>query len=401
MTIPVIRFSNFEGEWNSKKLGEIATFSKGKGISKSDIENDGITQCIRYGELYTYYGEVIDQIKSRTNVNTSALVLSEANDVIIPASGESTIEIATASCVLRSGIALGGDLNIIKTNNNGVFLSYYLNSKMKMKIANLAQGVSVVHLYSTQLASLNINLPTYEEQNKISTFLTKLDERITTQSKIIEEFKLSKDILIKKMFSHKLKFKNDNGSDFADWKCLSLGEVTTLVNKRNKRNEKLPVYSINNQIGFTPQADQFDGVDSNARGYDIKIYKIIDKATFAYNPARINVGSIGYSGELNKIIISSLYVCFKTKEEVDDNFLLQYLKTDMFNKQVLENMEGGVRSYLFYENFSRITIDLPSLQEQRKIADFLDLLDKKIKLENTIIDKLKEQKQYLLSNLFI
>jgi type I restriction enzyme S subunit len=128
-------------------LGEIASFSKGKGISKADIIEDGATECIRYGELYTTYGETIDEVKSRTNIDVDDLVLSEANDVIIPASGETQIDIATASCVLREGIALGGDLNIIKTKNNGVFLSYYLNYKKKQEIASLAQGISVVHLY--------------------------------------------------------------------------------------------------------------------------------------------------------------------------------------------------------------------------------------------------------------
>ncbi|WP_162143072.1 restriction endonuclease subunit S, partial [Pedobacter glucosidilyticus] len=116
-------------------MGEVAKFSKGKGISKSDITEDGMNDCIRYGELYTYYGEVIKEIKSKTNLQKSLLVLSEDNDVIIPASGESKIDIATASCVLKSGVALGSDLNIIKTDNDGVFLSYYLNSKKKMEIA--------------------------------------------------------------------------------------------------------------------------------------------------------------------------------------------------------------------------------------------------------------------------
>ena len=115
-----------------EEVGRDCNVFKREGISKSDIEENGLTECIRYGELYTYYG-VINDIKSKTNVDTSNLVLSEVNDVIIPASGETTIDIATASCVLKSGIALGGDLNIIKTENNGVFLSYYLNNKRKWR----------------------------------------------------------------------------------------------------------------------------------------------------------------------------------------------------------------------------------------------------------------------------
>ncbi|MEK6494084.1 restriction endonuclease subunit S [Myroides odoratimimus] len=399
--VPNLRFPEFTEEWETKKLGEIATFSKGKGISKSDIEEDGIIECIRYGELYTHYREVINEIKSKTNVNPSTLVLSEKNDVIIPASGETTIDIATASCVLKSGIALGGDLNIIKTNNNGIFLSYYLNSKKKMEIANLAQGISVVHLYSSQLASISLSLPKLNEQNRISSFLDLLDERIQTQNKIIEELKLLKITISKKLFLRQLRFKNGNNENYIDWYTKKLGEVTTLINRRNKNNEKFPVYSINNKLGFVPQSEQFEGVDSEDRGYDIKLYKIIDKNTFAYNPARINVGSIGYSENLENIIISSLYVCFKTDNIVNDNFLYQYLKTDFFNREVLKNVEGGVRDYLFYDNFARIKFDLPCIEEQKKIADYLSSIDSKIDIESQLLHKFEEQKRYLLANLFI
>ncbi len=399
--VPNLRFPGFEDEWETKKLGEIATFSKGKGISKSDIEENGITECIRYGELYTHYGEVINEIRSRTNLDVSTLILSEKNDVIIPASGETAIDIATASCVIKSGVALSGDLNIIKSKINGIFLSYYLNSKKKLEIANLAQGISVVHLYSSQLASLSLNLPKYKEQYKIASFFSLLDERIATQNKIIEELNVLKTNMAKRIFSRQLRFKNASGDNYGDWKTKKFGDVTTLINKRNKNNEKLPVYSINNKLGFVPQSEQFEGVDSEDRGYDITLYKIIDKNTFAYNPARINVGSIGYSGYLENIIISSLYVCFKTDESVNDNFLFQYIKTDFFNKEVLRNVEGGVRDYLFYENFARIKFDLPCVEEQRKIADYLSSIDLKIDIETQFLNKLEEQKKFLLQQMFV
>lgn len=166
--LPKYRFPEFleDGEWVEKKLEEVATFLKGKGISKADIVENGNLACIRYGELYTHYQETISEIKSYTNLNATDLVLSKANDVIIPASGETQIDIATASCVLEKGIALGGDLNIIRTKINGVFLSYYLNNAKKMEIAQMAQGISVVHLYPSQLKTLVINIPKSIEQQK-------------------------------------------------------------------------------------------------------------------------------------------------------------------------------------------------------------------------------------------
>jgi len=200
--IPNYRFPEFEkdGEWSEEKLENVASFSKGKGISKSDIAENGRVPCIRYGELYTHYNETISFVHSYTNLDPKNLVLSEANDVIIPASGETQIDIATASCVLAEGIALGGDLNIIKTIINGVFLSYFLNNAKKMDIARIAQGISVVHLYANQLRTLILNIPKPKEQEKIAICLSALDELITAQSEKIEQLQQHKKGLMQGLF---------------------------------------------------------------------------------------------------------------------------------------------------------------------------------------------------------
>ncbi len=199
-----LRFKDDNGrefpEWKDRLLGDIATFSKGKGISKADIDDEGMTPCIRYGELYTEYGETIREVKSKTNLDIKNLVLSESNDVIIPASGETQIDIATASCVQLSGVALGGDLNIIKSQENGVFLSYYLNNQKKLDIAKLAQGNSVVHLYSSQLKPLNIKLPIKSEQTKIANFLSAIDDKIAQTQAELDAVKQYKQGLLQQMF---------------------------------------------------------------------------------------------------------------------------------------------------------------------------------------------------------
>jgi type I restriction enzyme S subunit len=200
--VPNYRFPEFleDGDWEEKKLEEVAIFLKGKGISKADIVENGNLACIRYGELYTHYQETISEIKSYTNLDAANLVLSKANDIIIPASGETQIDIATASCVLEKGIALGGDLNIIRTKINGVFLSYYLNNAKKMEIAQMAQGISVVHLYPSQLKTLVISIPKPEEQQKIAFCLSSLDELITAQTEKIAQLKLHKKGLMQGLF---------------------------------------------------------------------------------------------------------------------------------------------------------------------------------------------------------
>ena len=185
--------------WKEKKLKDITVFSKGKLISKEDISEIGI-ECIRYGELYTTYNEVINNIISKTNLDISNLVLSEENDIIIPCSGETAIDIAKASCVTKSGVALGGDLNILKLSENGIFLSYYLNNKAKYQIASLAQGASVVHLYEEHLKKLKVKLPCLEEQQKIADFLSFIDNKIEKLSSKLEELKEFKKGLLQQMF---------------------------------------------------------------------------------------------------------------------------------------------------------------------------------------------------------
>jgi len=122
-------------------------------------------------------------------------------------------------------------------------------------------------------------------------------------------------------------------------------------------------------------------------GEDIKAYKIIHEGDFAYNPARINVGSIAKYDKSEPCMISSLYVCFKALSQINNEWLMQLLKTPKMNFYYNVNGEGGVRVYLFYPNFARIRTSYPSLAEQQKIAGFLSLLDQRIETQRKIIEK--------------
>lgn len=259
--------------------------------------------------------------------------------------------------------------------------------------------------YISTYQNIKILVPkSTQEQKKIADCFVSIDKEIDATKRKLEQLKEHKKGLMQKLFPAKGKtlpeLRFPEFSHRENWNIVSLGEVTEVVNKRNKSNLTLPVYSINNVDGFIPQSQQFDGMDSEARGYDISAYKIIGKHTFAYNPARINVGSIGYSGDLKDILISSLYVCFKTTDIVDDTFLMCFFNSHIFNQAVECNVEGGIRSYLFYENFSRIKLAIPKLDEQKRIASCIMSIDCEIKKINDKIDLLETHKKGLQQQLF-
>ena len=175
-----------------------------------------------------------------------------------------------------------------------------------------------------------------------------------------------------------------------EWERCTIGDITRNFSLRNKDKIQYPMFSVTNSRGFVPQSEQFE--DREMIGEDIKAYKIIHEGDFAYNPARINVGSIAKYDKSEPCMISSLYVCFKALPQINNEWLMQLLKTPKMNFYYNVNGEGGVRVYLFYPNFARIRTSYPSLAEQQKIASFLSILDQRIETQRKIIEDLKKLK---------
>ncbi|MGO3719328.1 MAG: restriction endonuclease subunit S [Mesonia hippocampi] len=394
-----MRFPEFEDEWKEEKLEKIARFSKGKGISKSDISIDGSIECIRYGQLYTEYSEVIEKIVSKTNLDKKELILSEENDVIIPASGESQIDIATASCVKKSGVALGGDLNIIKSEINGVFLSYYLNNTKKIDIAKLSQGISVVHLYSSQLKTLKLNLPSSKEQTKIADFLTVINFRIQTQNKIVEDLKSLSKGLQQKIFSQQIRFKDDTGNDFPEWETKKMDSFLSIPLKETpKQIDTSKIISVKLHL---------KGIHVNERTESLKIgatkYIIRRKGQFIYGKQNLFNGAFGIipkelDGYLSSGDIPALNI---NRDLINPKFLYFFLGRKSFYKG-LEKLASGSGSKRIHEKtLLKLKIIIPSLEEQTKIANFLSPLDAKLEKEKQLLEQYQQQKKYLLQNLFV
>ena len=179
MNVPKIRFKDFNDDYIRKNLKDVFSFHRGNTLSKADLAENGNNKCILYGELYTKYSAIANTIYSRTNNNNKNLVYGKKYDVLIPCSGETALDISTTTCLQDDNVIIGGDLTILRPLTDfGNYLSYYLYHKKKIEIAKYAQGDSVVHLYADKIKNLSLNLPTYEEQKKVSQVLELLDKKI-------------------------------------------------------------------------------------------------------------------------------------------------------------------------------------------------------------------------------
>ena len=197
---PNIRFDGFTDDWEQRKLGDMVSFSKGSGYSKGDLKEDG-TPIILYGRLYTKYETVISEVDTFVDEKKGS-VYSKGGEGIVPASGETAEDISIASVVEKSGVLLGGDLNVITPPNDmdSAFLAISIsNGKPHNDMARMAQGKSVVHLHNSDLEKIDLPYPTYTEQKRISGFFSDLDNLITLHQRKYEKLVDTKKALLWKM----------------------------------------------------------------------------------------------------------------------------------------------------------------------------------------------------------
>ena len=200
--MPKLRFKGFEGDWEKVAIKEIATFSKGRGYSKSDLRVAG-SPIILYGRMYTKYEACIKQVDTYVNPKPNS-IYSIGNEVIMPASGETPEDISCASAVQARGIILGGDLNVLRFDidyYDTTFVALSMSiGKIKKDLSNMAQGKSVVHLHNSDIEKVDMFIPSFAEQQQIASYFTSLDSQITLQSQRLEKLKQIKAACLDNMF---------------------------------------------------------------------------------------------------------------------------------------------------------------------------------------------------------
>ena len=320
--------------------------------------------------------------------------LCKEGDVVFADASEDTNEVAKAVEFYNlNGKKVVCGLHTIhgRDNKNKTVVGYkgYAFSSMSFhhQIRRIAQGTKIYSINSKNFSECYVGIPSKEEQQKIADLLRLIDERIATQNKIIEDLKKLKSAIIEIEYTPNTKTTSP------------IGDVIEQISKRNKNNAIQNVLSVSNRQGFIKQSDQFE--NRNVASEDTSNYKIVEHNDFAFNPARINVGSIARLTTFEKGIVSPMYICFRTQENVAPEYIDYFFESKHFYCEIQKRLEGSVRQCLSFEGLCNIPLSLPSFEMQQLIGKRLFTLGQKIKTETDLLELLNKQKQYLLRQMFI
>ncbi len=388
---PQLRFPEFSREWKATKLKETANIFDGthqtpkyvkKGIPFFSVEN------------------VTADNFSNTKFVSEEVYLAEKNkiekgDILITRIGD----IGTSKFInWNPKASFYVSLALIKMcKNSGEFLNQYIKSdlfqrELWSKIIHVAFPKKI---NLGEIGKIKITLPEIKEQQKIADFLSTVDQKIDLENQKLENLEQFKKGISQQIFSQKLRFPGFS----EDWKQEKLGNVIVKNSLKNKNQEYSYVETVSNKKGFTSQQDYFE--NRTLASQDTSNYYIIKEGTFAYNPSRIDVGSLALKENDKTSIVSPLYVSFYPKSNIESRFLLNWFDTEEFIRQRDASFEGSVRNTLNYHALSSMKIKLPELSEQQKIADFLSNIDDKINLQQNKLDQLKNFKKSLLQRMFV
>ena len=401
--IPKLRFPEFKGEWEKKKFENILDITRLAGYEYSTYwQEDENKEIIALRGYNIGKGKLeLNNLGYISNELSNKLIRSKLfkGDIVYPCVG--TIGNAV---VIEEDNKYHIQQNIAKLtpkeNIYPYFITQFLMSDLGLnEVYKFNATSSQPNVLVGSLRNFEIIIPTLPEQQKIATFLTSVDEKLQALKKkksLLEQYKKG---VMQKIFSQELRFKDENGNEFPEWEEKSLGEVLIKNSNKNKGEKYSLVQSVSNKYGFINQDEMFE--DRRVASKDTSNYYVIEKGYFAYNPSRIDVGSLAYKFDNEVSVISPLYISFKTKKEIlTDEYLLNWFSTEQFLKQMNNSFEGSVRNTLSYESLIKMDVGIPSIPEQTLIANFLTSIDDKINHCGEQIAKMEVWKKGLLQGMF-
>ena len=384
-----MRFPEFSGEWNRTSIGD--KFELYSGNTPSRLEKDqfvGKINWITSGELKNHYiaatNETITEEAAANNnlrllpIGTFVIAIYGLEAAGVRSTGSITTEASTISQACMAFLPKG-------EISNEFLYSWYMKHGNTIGL-RYAQGTKQQNLSYDIIERFKISYPNVLEQRKLEKFISLLDRRIAIQSGLIEDLQKLKARIIERLY-------NQHNPD------SRIGDMVTQVSIRNRGDNDYSVLSVNNRLGFIEQSEQFE--DRMVASEDTSNYKVVSRDNFAYNPARINVGSIARLTSFEKGIVSPMYICFHTKKLLLPQYLEHFFATRYFDYEMQKRLEGSVRLCLSWEALCNIPIAVPSIEQQEYIGNRISRLADKISLEEQYLDLLIIQKQYLLQQMFI
>ena len=364
LLVPKLRFKKFNNEYKKYKIGDTLKVKSGKDQKLIECPNGKYPILGTGGQIGTTNNFLYDK---------PSVLIGRKGTINKPQ--YMTTPFWTVDTLFYTDIKEGFNTKYI----------FYAFQNINWKKYDESTGVP--SLSCKTIEEILYYIPNKDEQDKISTFITLLDKKIELQQRRIEALKIYKRGIIQRIYN-----RNWNNK-------IKMEEILIQKSIRNTNDEIHNVYSVSNKDGFILQAEQFK--DRIVASEDTRNYKVVEKNYFAYNPARINVGSIARMKQTIKGIISPMYICFKCNEKILPEYLEYFFESSKFTYEMSKRLEGSVRICLSYESMLNIPIELPNKNEQEKLSTFLDSLSNKIKLEEKKFMELNKLKKGLLQKMFI
>ena len=376
--VPALRFEGFSDPWEQRTFDEFVYASGSRNADNLDLESHSVSNTSGF----------VPQSEQFENGGTMAEADKTAYWIVEPGSfayNPARINVGSIGYLAtRENVIVSSLYEVFRSDEtcDDRFLWHWLKSALFAKqIEALQEGGVRLYFFFDKLLKSEITMPSIREQSIIGSLFDRLDSLIALHQRKHEKLKTVKQSLLEKMFPKEgedvpeIRFEG-----FTDpWEQRTFDEFVYASGSRNADNLDLESHSVSNTSGFVPQSEQFENGGTMAEA-DKTAYWIVEPGSFAYNPARINVGSIGYLATRENVIVSSLYEVFRSDETCDDRFLWHWLKSALFAKQIEALQEGGVRLYFFFDKLLKSEITMPSIREQSIIGSLFDRLDSLIAL---------------------
>ncbi|BDU37866.1 restriction endonuclease subunit S [Vibrio nigripulchritudo] len=421
MNMPKLRFSEFEGEYIDTALEDLTKKKISYGIVQAGphipdgmpyIKSTNLNKELCLEELERT-SDAIAKSYQRSEVAPEDIVFSLRGNIGATRIVPETIPVAN----LTQGTARLS----IGENFSNVYINYCLSTRKAYKRVNsVSKGSTFQEISLADLRKVKVTHSVdIKEQQKIASFLSKVDEKITLLTEKKDKLTEYKKGVMQQLFNGKwekqdgqltfipptLRFKADDGSEFPIWEEKKLGQVFTRIRRKNKENNQ-NVLTISAQQGLINQEKYFN---KSVAAKDVTGYYLLENGDFAYNKSYSKgypMGAIKRLNNYDKGVVSTLYICFGLNKGFVSDFFEHYFESGLQNRDLSKIAQEGARNHGLLnisvdEFFKDVKLLTPSHDEQLKIANFLSAIDQKIDLANSELEKAKEWKKGLLQQMFV